>query len=202
MKRLSFVIVAAAFVCVVPHRVRAQSSPAYHEGGDHVEAGIFGEFYREGQSGTNLGGVGARLSFNIVPLVQLEAESSYDFNQVFTEAFTSGGTVSFQRSNMRRVDGLFGPKIQTNRGPVRFFVTAKGGATAFGFSSAPATVGTFFSTVGNLRANDAIAEFYPGGGVEAFIGPIGLRLDAGDEMLFANGAHNNLRIAFGPSIRF
>jgi hypothetical protein len=27
-------------------------------------------------------------------------------------------------------------------------------------------------------------------------------VDVGDEIYFQNGAHNNLRITFGPSIRF
>jgi hypothetical protein len=200
MKRLLFAILAAAIVCLVAPAVFAQSH-TFHDP-DHVQAGIFGEFYREGQSETNLAGVGARFSVHVVPLVQLEAEMSYDFNQVFTESFASGGGVTFQRTNMRRIDGLFGPKVQTNRGPVRLFLTAKGGATAFGFSTAPATIDTFFSSVSNLRLNDAIAEFYPGGGAEAFLGPIGLRFDVGDEMLFTNGVHHNLRVTFGPSIRF
>jgi hypothetical protein len=69
-------------------------------------------------------------------------------------------------------------------------------------SSAPVTGGTFFSTVSNLRANNVDAVFYPGGGAEAFWGPFGLRLDAGDEIYFNNGARNNLRVAFGPTIRF
>jgi hypothetical protein len=44
--------------------------------------------------------------------------------------------------------------------------------------------------------------FYPGGGLEGRIGPVGLRLDIGDEMYFNGGAHNNLRVSFGPFIRF
>jgi hypothetical protein len=63
-------------------------------------------------------------------------------------------------------------------------------------------VGEFASTVANLRAQNLNAVFYPGGGAEAFWGPIGLRLDVGDEMYFNNGAHNNLRVTFGPTIRF
>jgi len=197
MKRPWFAIFPAAVLCFIfsPHAFA--QSPAFHDS-DHVEAGILGEFYQANQTDTHLGGVGARLSFNATPLVQLEAEMSYDFNQVFTE----NTSVGFQRTDMRRIDGLFGPKLQTNRGPVRLFVTAKGGATSFGLSSAPATIGTFFSAVGNLRANNVIAEFYPGGGAEAFWGPIGLRFDVGDEMYFASGTHHNLRLTFGPTIRF
>ena len=198
MKRVCIVIIAAAFVCLFAPGAFAQT-PAFHTASDHVEAGVFGEFYRWDQTSTNLAGVGARLSFNVSPLVQLEGEMGYDFDQVFTEGFSDG---SIQRTNARRLDGLFGPKLQTNRGPVRLFLTAKGGATSFGFDPAPATIGTFFSTVGNLRASNVIAEFYPGGGAEAFWGPIGLRFDVGDEMYFASGVHHNLRLTFGPTIRF
>jgi len=42
----------------------------------------------------------------------------------------------------------------------------------------------------------------PGAGVEGHLGPIGLRLEAGDEMYFVGKAHHNARIAFGPFIRF
>jgi len=43
---------------------------------------------------------------------------------------------------------------------------------------------------------------YPGAGLEGHIGPVGLRLEAGDEMYFAGSTHHNLRVAFGPFIRF
>jgi hypothetical protein len=44
--------------------------------------------------------------------------------------------------------------------------------------------------------------FYPGAGLEGHLGPLGLRLDAGDEMYFTGGTHHNLRMEFGPIIRF
>jgi len=44
--------------------------------------------------------------------------------------------------------------------------------------------------------------FYPGGGLEGHLGPVGLRWDIGDEMYFNSGTHHNLRMAFGPYIRF
>jgi len=44
--------------------------------------------------------------------------------------------------------------------------------------------------------------FYPGGGAEAFLGPIGFRLDVGDEIYFNDRAHHNLRVTVGPTIRF
>jgi hypothetical protein len=70
------------------------------------------------------------------------------------------------------------------------------------FDSRPANLNTFFSSVDNLRAKNVMGVFYPGGGVEGRIGPIGMRLDVGDEMYFNDGAHHNLRVALGPYIRF
>jgi hypothetical protein len=44
--------------------------------------------------------------------------------------------------------------------------------------------------------------FYPGGGFEGFWGAFGLRLEAGDEVYLNNGTYNNLRVTFGPQLRF
>jgi hypothetical protein len=43
---------------------------------------------------------------------------------------------------------------------------------------------------------------YPAGGLEASLGPVGLRFELGDDIYFNSGAHNNLRITFGPILRF
>jgi hypothetical protein len=56
--------------------------------------------------------------------------------------------------------------------------------------------------VGSIRSQDVSGVFYPGGGAEAFLGPIGFRLDVGDEIYFNDRAHHNLRVTFGPTIRF
>lgn len=167
---------------------------------EHANVGLFGELFRVNQNSVNLAGVGARLSVNLRPRFQLEAETSYDFDQIFTEVDTTGATIL--RTSFRAVTGLFGPKLETNRGPVRLFLTVKGGAVGFHFGNGPATVGQFASTVSNLRAQDVSGAFYPGGGVEAFWGPFGLRFDVGDEMYFNSGVHHNLRATFGPTIRF
>jgi hypothetical protein len=195
MKRVFYFLAILPFFSPV-------AAAQYHRG-DHAEVGVFADYFRVNQTGTNLGGLGARLSVNANSYVQIEAEMAYDFTQTFTEGFNEGsGTITTERSNLRLLQGMFGPKLQTKNGPWRFFVTAKGGFVNFGLSSAPVTGGTFISTVSNLRANNVGAVFYPGGGAEAFLGPIGLRLDVGDEIYFNNGTHNNLRVAFGPTIRF
>ena len=171
---------------------------------DHLNVGVYGNFFHLSDGNLNLAGVGARVSVNIAPAAQLEAESAYDFEKTFSQGFIdrATGSVSVQRTNVRLLDGLFGPKLQTNKGSVRLFVTAKGGFLRFNVSHAPATVSTFISNFQELRANNVNGVFYPGGGAEAFWGPIGLRLDVGDEIFFDNGAHNNLRVSFGPTIRF
>ena len=81
-------------------------------------------------------------------------------------------------------------------------MTLKGGFLNTRIDPAPATLGTFASSVADLRAKDVMGAVYPAGGLEGHLGPIGLRLEAGDEIYFNNGAHNNLRVSFGPYLRF
>jgi hypothetical protein len=194
MKRVaSFILMIVTVVLLAPV-ARAQ---------DHAEVGAFVDYFRLQQTGSNFVGIGGRAAFNVVPSVQIEAEMAYDFNRAFTEGFTNstGGTITFQNSNLRVLHGLFGPKLQT-KGPVRVFVTVKGGFTNFRFDPRPASFSTFTSSVNNLRTNDVSAALYPGGGVEAFFGPFGLRAEVGDEIFFSNGAHHNWKLSVGPQIRF
>jgi hypothetical protein len=171
---------------------------------DHGQVGAFVDYLRLGQTGTGFAGLGGRVGFNANRYIGFEAEMSYDFNQVFSEEFTpsGSGSVTVTRSNLRILDGLFGPIISTGHGPVRLFATVKGGFVNFRFDPQPATFADFTSSVGSLRTNDVEGVLYPGGGVEGFIGPVGLRLEAGDEIYFSSGAHNDLRVTFGPVIRF
>jgi hypothetical protein len=171
---------------------------------EHVQAGVYADYFRTSQTDTNSAGLGARLAFPVYRRVKLEGEVAYDFNQVFTEGFTQTGTgtVTIQRSNLRVLHGEFGPKLDLGHGRIQPFVFAKGGFVNYNLSGAPATVGTFISSIQDLRSRNMNPVFYPGGGLEGHIGPIGLRLDVGDEMYFNHGAHNNLRVAFGPFIRF
>jgi hypothetical protein len=171
---------------------------------EHGQLGAFADYLRLQQTGTNNWGLGGRLSLNPSRYFMLEGELAYDFGQGFTEGFTdtTTGTVTLTRSSVRILHGMFGPTLQTGHGPVRFFITAKGGFMNFRFDQRAATFATFTSSVETLRTNNVSAVFYPGGGLDAHIGPIGVRLDVGDEIYFANGAHHNMRVAFGPMIRF
>ena len=192
MKRTAFLIVVTCMGFV--SMARAQ---------DHIEVGAFAEYFKLHQTGTNFAGLGARAGINVLPHVQIEAEMSYDFNQVFTEGYTDNGTgtVTTQNSNIRILHGLIGPKIQTT-GPVRVFFTLKGGATNFRLDPRPASFDTFSSSVENIRGENVSAALYPGAGVEAFLGPIGLRAEVGDEIIFVNGPHNNWKASIGPQLRF
>lgn len=192
MKRIGFLVIIAGFAL----------APIAHAQ-DHAEVGVFVDYFRLGETTTNFVGLGGRAGVNVARHVQLEAEMAYDFNHAFTEGFTdtSTGTITTQSSNIRVLHGLFGPKFQTS-GPVRLFVTVKGGFTNFRFDPTPASFSTFTSSVNNLRTNNVDGAFYPGGGLEAFLGPIGLRLEVGDEVIFANGAHSNWKVTFGPQLRF
>src|SRR5262249_43406496 len=129
---------------------------------------------------------------------------AYDFAQSFNEGFTNSinGTTTFATSGVRVIHGLFGPKFQTGGGAIRAFVVAKGGFINLRFDDRPATFGTFGSSVEDLRSNDVSGVFYPGGGVEMYLGPVGVRLDIGDEIYYQGGPHHNLKVAFGPHIRF
>ena len=208
MKRFffHFLMMGGLLFAILPS-VRAQDKE------NHVEIGIFGDYFRLGETrgpslsgtgATSFGGVGARLSINVSRRWQIEPEMNYDFAESFSEGFTgpSGTVVGFSTSRLRILHGMIGPKFQTGGGAFRAFVTVKGGGDDFMFSSAPVTFSTFASSVSGLRTNNVVGVVYPGGGIEAYLGPIGLRIDVGDEIYFQSGAHNNLRVTFGPSIRF
>jgi hypothetical protein len=191
MKRMALVLLLGAWLV---HPVLAQ---------DQGEIGAYVDYFHLAQTDTNMAGLGGRLSINANRFAQLEAEMSYDFEEAFTEGFTNTGTgtVTLQRTNLRLLHGLFGPKLHTP-GPIQAFVTLKGGFVNFRMDPRPATFATFTSSVENLRANDVSGVLYPGAGLESHIGFLGVRLDVGDEIYFNQGTHHNLRVAFGPVFRF
>lgn len=166
---------------------------------NHGEFGIVGDYTRIGPTNTNFYGVGGRLSFNVSPHVQLEGDMAYDFNQSFSTSFTntvSNGIPTLYQGNAHLWDAFFGPKFQTT-GPIRFFATVKGGFVNFAGGNP-----SFNQQVASFGSGGTFGAMYPGVGMEAYLGPIGLRLDVGDEIYFNNGANNNLKIQFGPHIRF
>jgi hypothetical protein len=190
MKRFSVLLILAA--CAVP--------ASFAQENDRVQVGVFADYLRLSQTNTNFAGLGGRFAVTGYRALKLEAEMSYDFNQVFTEGFTdtSTGTVSSNRSNLRVLHGMFGPKLEIGHSPIHPFVTVKGGFVNFRFDNRPATFDTFQSSVEGLRSTNVNGMPYPGGGLKGHPGPVGLRLDVGDDTYFNSGTHRNLRRRVWP----
>jgi hypothetical protein len=195
MKRITLIAVIA-FLFALPSGLMAQDY-------NHVEFGGFVDYLNLGDTSPHINfvGLGGRVAVNVHPHVQLEAEMAYDFKRDFTTTFSDGITSHLITSRVRPLTALFGPKFQTS-GPVRFFVTTKVGLINFSTSVDPSVLSGFTGGVNAITAGDTKFAFYPGAGVEGFWGPIGLRLEAGDNMYFDNGTRNNLRVTFGPQFRF
>jgi len=194
MKRFWLLLVALAFTAVPMAMAQGRS--------DHIEVGVFADYFRPSDAAPNRNfvGVGGRAAFNLHPSVQLEAEMAYDFKRSFTTTFTDGVNTELVNTQFRTLHGFFGPKFQTGSGPFRIFVTGKVGFDNFSISNQNATTG-FVNTVG-LTNGTTFFALYPGGGLEAFAGPIGVRAEIGDDIYFDHGTHNNLRVTFGPQFRF
>jgi hypothetical protein len=169
---------------------------------DHFQVGAYADYFRISQTKTNMAGLGARAGFKAFSHVMLEGEMSYDFEQAFTESFDTTPTVTLMRSNLRVLHGFFGPKLVGGHGRIHPFLTVKGGFVNFRLDPRAVNGANVISSIENLRANNVSGTLYPGAGLEGHIGPVGLRLEAGDEIYFAGGTHHNLRVAFGPFIRF
>jgi hypothetical protein len=193
MKRCLGLLIALIFLAAP--MLMAQSS-------DHVEVGAFVDYFRLSNTSPtrNFVGLGGRAAFNMNSSVQLEAEMAYDFKRNYTSTFTDGVTTATVNSSFRTLHGFFGPKFQTGSGPLRIFVTGKVGFDNFSINNQNAPTG-FVNTVG-LTNGATYFAVYPGGGIEAFAGAIGLRAEIGDDIYFHGGAHNNLRVTFGPQVRF
>jgi hypothetical protein len=148
---------------------------------------------------------------NIFKNLQIEGELSYDFNQFYREFFSgssgagNSGTIVPEGTHIKVLHGLVGPKFQST-GRIRIFATVKAGVVNFRIDPPPSSLSALFgpltSNIENIRASKLNAAIYPGAGVEAFIGPVGLRIEFGDEMFFAGGVHHNWKATFGPQIRF
>lgn len=191
-------IVISAFFFAVPMLMAQENGNM-----DHVELGAFVNYYRMTDPGPtkNFLGVGGRAAFGITSNVQLEAEMAYDFKRNYTSTFSNGTVTSTTvTTGLRTLHGFFGPKFQTGSGAFRAFLTGKVGFDNFNVSNQNAPAG-FVNTVG-LTSGATYFALYPAGGIEAFAGPIGIRLEVGDDIFFHNGGHNNLRASIGPQFRF
>jgi hypothetical protein len=191
----SVVLVFSLIVCL------AGSSIA--QDANRIEVGAFAEYFRIDRTNPdlNFAGLGGRIGFGLNRYTQIEGEISYDFDRTYTNVFSNGVTLDYASSQTHILNGLFGPKFQTGSGPFRFFATAKAGFINFSTNNQNAPSG-FRSALGAVGNGNAQFAVYPGVGVEGFAGPFGLRLEVGDDIYFDNGARNNLRVTFGPTLRF
>jgi len=172
---------------------------------NRVEAGIFIDYLGISQTNTNNFGVGGRFGYRIHRKVMMEGELAYDYGINFNEAYrniTNGDITAIERTSIGVTQGLFGPTLQPDKGRFRPFITLKGGFMNFRLSPSLLPLSTVESTLLGLRTSSLNVAMYPGAGVEASLGPVGLRLELGDDIYFNSGAHNNLRVTFGPILRF
>jgi hypothetical protein len=170
-----------------------------------VEVGVFLDSLSISQTNTNNFGVGARAGYRIRRTLLVEGELAYDYGLNFDEVYrdvTNGNVTAIQNTSIGVTEGFFGPTLRPARGHFRPFVTLKGGFVDFRLSPSLLPYSNVASTVLGLRTSSLSAAIYPGLGAEASLGPVGLRLEFGDSVYFNDGAHNNLRITFGPIIRF
>lgn len=170
-----------------------------------VELAVFIDYLNISQTSTNNFGLGGRFGYRIHPDIMMEGELAYDYGINFDEAYrniTNGNLAAIERTSIGVTHGLFGPKLQPSGGGFRPFVTLKAGFMDFRLSPSLLPYSDVASAVLGLRTGNLNAAIYPAAGVEATLGPVGLRLEAGDEIYFNQGAHNNLRITFGPILRF
>ena len=170
-----------------------------------IETGIFLDSLSVSQTNTNNFGLGARFGFRIHRAVMMEAELAYDYGINFDEAYrniTTGNIIAIENTSIGVTQGLFGPKLQPSGGGFRPFVTFKAGFTDFRLSPSLLPFNNITSPLLGLRNSTLNVAIYPAGGIEAALGPVGLRLELGDEVYFNTGTHNNLRITFGPILKF
>lgn len=170
-----------------------------------VEAGVFLDYLNVSQARTNNFGLGARFGYRVHHDVMLEGELAYDYGINVGETYrniVNGDIAAIENTSFGVTHGLFGPKLQPSGGGLRPFITFKGGFMDFRLSPGLLPLSNAVSTFLGLRTSTWNAAIYPGAGVEAAIGPVGLRFELGDEVYFNNGAHNNLRLTFGPIVRF
>jgi hypothetical protein len=171
----------------------------------HVELGAFIDYGRPTIAGfpANAFGAGGRVNINLHRFLQAELETAYDVKYANFLVAASGASVVLTNSKMGILHANGGLKVQTAGGS--FFLFAKGGANQYfpertiqTVTGSPVTVTT--STVSLNSFTHGV--FYPGGGIGFHAGPLGIRVDLGDEIYWSSGAHHNLRVTFGPTLRF
>ena len=176
------------------------SAPVYP-----TEIGVFAEVFRLSRvsPALNMPGAGARITLFPQSWFNLEAEASYDFTQTFTSSWTNGFVTENLTTHLRVARGLGGAKFSKKFGKnMRLFATVKAGFIDFTASTTGIPQG-FTNPLDPATTGGTDFLLYPGGGLQYSFGRWGLRFDAGDDLYFDHGHHNNnVRVTFGPTFRF
>jgi len=204
MKRIAFLL-GLGLVFALPTWLAAQETG----GATHGEVGVYADYFRfnpGGGAATNFVGTGGRAAWRF-HWMAIEAEMNYDFARNFTNTYTTSSgtttTTTFVTTSVRPITGLFGPVFYAGTGRMRAFVTGKVGFIDFSTNNSGVVSGsTFTNSVAGVGGSGTHIAVYPGGGLEGYIGPLGIRLEAGDEVYLNNGTYNNLRVTLGPELRF
>ena len=170
-----------------------------------VEAGLFIDYLGISQTQTNNVGIGGRVGFRAHRHVMAEGEFAYDYGVNFKEVYTdiaNDRVTAIEKTSIGVTEGLFGPTLEPARGYLRPFVTLKGGFVDFRLSPSLIPYSGLVSRALGIRDSNLNGAVYPAVGVSPSLGPVGLRLEFGDLIYFNEGAHNNLRITFGPIVQF
>lgn len=170
-----------------------------------MQAGAFLDYLNVSQTQTPNFGLGGRFGYRVHRCAMLEGELAYDYGVNFDELYVNianGKVAAIANTSIGVTDGLIGPMLTPPHGHLRPFVTLKGGFVDFRLSPSLVPYSSVITSVLGIRSSNLNAALYPGGGAEASLGPVGLRLEFGDLMYFNGGEHNNLRITFGPVVRF
>lgn len=170
-----------------------------------IEAGLLLDYLSVSPTQTNNLGIGARFGYRIHDNVMMEGELAYDYGVNFQETYNniaSGNITAIENTSIGVTQVLFGPRLQPARGHLRPFVTMKAGLIDFRLSPSLIPYSGVASAVLGIRDSNLNAALYPAGGATATLGPLGLRLEFGDLIYFNQGSHNNLRVTFGPILRF
>ena len=125
---------------------------------------------------------------------------AYDFKRNYTNTLNNGTVTSATvTTGLRTLHGFFDRSSRPARAHSALSSRVRSDSTtSASHQNAPAG---FVNSVG-LSDGATYFALYPAAGIEAFAGPIGIRLEIGDDIYFNNGAHNNLRASIGPQFRF
>jgi hypothetical protein len=94
MKRL-VILAGMALLCV----------PGVYAQGefDHINVGVFADYFRSNATATNMFGVGGRVGVAVFPRVKLEGEMAYDFQRIYEHQRGNSNAREHRRAHAARI---------------------------------------------------------------------------------------------------